>query len=232
MPLQITAIVPTWNEAGQVGRTLANLRRAGVDELIVVDAGSRDGTLEEARPLADRVLEVGGGLFAQLNAGASEARGDVLLFHYADVELPGGARAEIERVLSGQEVAGGAFLLSFASPRHRYQVIAAGANLRNRLGLGPFGDQSLFIRTRVFRALGGYDPVAYLADLDLVRRVRRAGGFAVTSLAVRASVRRWERHGTLRTLLEHWWLTLRYVAGRRRVASPGVGRSDELRTIR
>ena len=54
----------------------------------MVDGGSRDGTADLARPLADRVLTAPRGRAAQMNAGAAAARGEVLLFLHADTQLP------------------------------------------------------------------------------------------------------------------------------------------------
>jgi rSAM/selenodomain-associated transferase 2 len=226
----ITAIVPALNEEERIAASLASLRAAGVDELLVVDGGSRDATVAIARGAADRVLAAGGGLFAQLNAGAREARGEVLLFHYADVELPAAARCIIAEALGDPAVVGGAFRLGFDSPRFPYRLIAAAANLRNRLGLGPFGDQSIFARAAAFQRLGGFAADLPLADLDLVRRLRRVGRFVIAPDPVRASVRRWERNGVGRTALRHAWLTLRWTAGFHRRSEAEAVR--ELREVR
>ncbi|MBI4604639.1 MAG: glycosyltransferase family 2 protein [Planctomycetes bacterium] len=232
MALRISAIVPTLNEEEGIAGTLASLRQAGLDEVVVVDGGSRDATAALARAQADRVLEALGGLFAQLNRGAAEARGDVLVFHYADVDFPAAGRAAIEGAFESGGLAGGAFALGFRSPLLRYAVIARGAGLRNRLGVGPFGDQSIFARAEVFRRIGGYRPGAFLEDLDLVRRLKREGAFRILGERVRASVRRWERNGVVPTLLEHWKLTLLYLAGRGRAASEAARAARDLRTVR
>src|SRR5262245_61235439 len=114
MSLRLSAVVPTGNEAEHLVPTIRSLRRGGIEEVIVVDGGSRDGTMALARQHADRAIEAAGGLFTQLNAGAREARGDAILFHYADVELPPEARAALEGALAREAVVGGAFRLELA----------------------------------------------------------------------------------------------------------------------
>jgi rSAM/selenodomain-associated transferase 2 len=227
--LTISAIVPTWNEEAVIVEALESLRRGGVDEILVVDAGSDDGTAARARAIADRCLEGSGGLFAQLNAGARQAAGDVLLFHYADVLFPAAGRQAIESALTSPLAVGGAFRLSFASERWRYQVTARAANWRNRLRLGPFGDQSLFARAEVFHGLGGFRHDAFFEDLDLVNRLRRAGRFHIVPQAVRASVRRWESMGFLRTHITHYWLYALYLT---RLGRPTKRARHKTRTLR
>lgn len=229
---RVTAVVPTWREAAEIGRSLRSLRAGGVDEIIVVDGGSDDDTVELARRHADKVLERTGGLFAQLNHGARAASGDVLMFHYADVQFPVKGHDAIDRALEDERVVGGAFALLFASGSSRYRVIAGGANLRNRVRLGPFGDQSIFVRAAAFDKVGGFREGRFLEDLQLVERLRRRGRFRLLDEPVRASVRRWERMGVLRTLTSHWWLCALYLAGKRRAGSRAAERAVELRTLR
>jgi glycosyltransferase involved in cell wall biosynthesis len=224
----LSAVVPALDEEAAIADSLRSLREGGADEVIAVDGGSRDGTVEAARPLADRVLAAEGGIFAQLNAGALEARGDVLLFHYADVIFPRGGRGAILHALEDPGVAGGSFTLALRSERARYRLVAALAGVRNRLRIGPFGDQSIFTRAETFRRLGGFRAEAFLADLDLVRRLRREGRFRILEGRVLASVRRWERNGFVRTALTHGWLTFLGASGLGRRA--GAGR--DLRRVR
>jgi rSAM/selenodomain-associated transferase 2 len=229
-PLRISVIVPTLNEADGVGRCLASLRAAAVDEIIVVDGGSHDGTLERARAQADRVFEGESDLFAQLNRGAREATGEVLLFHYADVLFPAGGRSAIEGALQTPDRCGGAFRLVFASPERRYRVTACLANLRNRCGIGPFGDQSIFVRAAVFAEVGGFQEALAFADHALVRRLHRAGRFTLLETAVQASARRWEQLGFFRTLAFHYGMYVRYFAPLQQARTRAKAR--ELRTVR
>src|SRR5262245_25798240 len=68
----ISIIIPTLNEAANIEATLAHLQplRVRGHEVIVVDGGSRDGTLRLARPLADRVVTAARGRARQMNTGA------------------------------------------------------------------------------------------------------------------------------------------------------------------
>jgi len=227
----VSVIVPTLNEEGTISRTLQDLGGSReVLEVIVVDGGSRDRTGALARSGATRFLVEPGGLALQLNAGARAARGDVLLFHPADLQLPESGLREIRRILANPRVVGGAFRLGFASPRPIYRLIALLANLRNLFGFGPFGDQAIFARRGTFEELGGFSPGAVLEDLDLVKRLRRAGRFVILPSPVRSSVRRYEEGGVLNIFAAHFWSGLLYLLGFRERARALKGRLQKVRS--
>lgn len=86
--VRVSAVIPAYNEAATLPETLVALRRAGcVDEVIVVDDGSTDGTADAARPYADRVLVHGEnrGKGAALETGWRAAHGEILLFLDGDL---------------------------------------------------------------------------------------------------------------------------------------------------
>lgn len=81
MPAPATVIVRAKNEAATIGATLRSLRAQTVRaEVIVIDSGSTDGTVEIARGLCDRLIEIPPERFTYgfaLNLGAHEASGPV-----------------------------------------------------------------------------------------------------------------------------------------------------------
>ncbi|MEM7230663.1 MAG: glycosyltransferase family 2 protein [Planctomycetota bacterium] len=231
MSLPVSAVVPTLNEAENISTCLEALRAAGVAEIVVVDGGSTDDTLERAVALSDATLRQDGGLVAQLNRGARECSHPYLLFQYADGVFPlEGASALIAALERG--ATGGAFRLAFDSDRRAFRTIARGAAWRNRLGFGPFGDQSIFASAAAFEEIGGFDAEACLPDFDLVKRLKRAGRFELLEEAVVSSVRRWEKDGVLATTWTHWRVSLEYLLGRGRCSRKTKGTTEELRRVR
>lgn len=231
-PALISAIVPTLNEEACIESCLQRLRLAGAEELIVVDGGSEDRTLELARSEADRVLVEPGGVFQQMNRGAREAGGGVLVFQYADGILGEGACSEIHRTLEDPAIAGGAFRLRLDRPGLFYGAVSLCSDWRNRLGFGPFGDQSIFVRAEVFRREGGFPQDGILPDHELVRTLYRSGGFKLLREQVLVSARRWERCGKWSTLLRHWWYSALYLGGLRRSGGAVTRGTEILRKVR
>jgi glycosyltransferase involved in cell wall biosynthesis len=76
-----SVIIPTLNEAQSIGWVLREIAAQEVDEVIVVDGGSTDGTVVLARASGARVVqELARGYGRACATGAAAARGDILLF--------------------------------------------------------------------------------------------------------------------------------------------------------
>jgi len=190
--MQLSVIVPVLDEVRVIDERLTELERLGVHEILVVDGGSRDGTLGVvARHTRARALTAQRGRATQMNAGASVATGGVLLFLHADVALPADALAHIERALADPRVVGGAFRTWTVADRPtRLGPLLHLADLRSRYSSLPYGDQALFVRAPVFRALGGFPPIPLMEDLALSRLLRNAGRLRIVPARVRVSGRR------------------------------------------
>ncbi|MFL6947708.1 MAG: TIGR04283 family arsenosugar biosynthesis glycosyltransferase [Xanthobacteraceae bacterium] len=211
----LSIILPVLDEAAIIAdalAALAPLRQRGA-EVIVVDGGSRDGTVDLARPAADRVIASPRGRAAQMNAGAALARGAVLLFLHADTRLPGNADA---LVLAGLERSGrawGRFDIAIAGRSPLLAIVAAAINLRSRLTRIATGDQAIFVSRDVFAAVGGFPDIALMEDVALSRALKRISRPVCVAAKVTTSGRRWEQHGVLRTVVLMWRLRLAYFLG-------------------
>jgi rSAM/selenodomain-associated transferase 2 len=212
---RISIIVPALDEAEGIARALAPLQalRARGHEVLVVDGGSADGTAEAAAPLADRVLRSERGRARQQNAGAREARGDVLLFLHADTRLPDGAD---RRVLDGLARSGrgwGRFDVRLTGRVAMLRVVERMISLRSRVGGVATGDQAIFVRRDWFRDAGGFPEIPLMEDVALSRALLRRGRPLCLRETVLTSSRRWESRGVWRTILLMWRLRLEYRLG-------------------
>ncbi|MCX7408574.1 MAG: TIGR04283 family arsenosugar biosynthesis glycosyltransferase [Planctomycetales bacterium] len=201
----ISVIIPTLNEGVSIARLIAETRRIGVCEIIVVDGGSTDETLVEAA-LADRVISSPRGRATQQNLGASASRGEVLLFLHADCQLPVGAFDAIRGGLDDARTVGGCFGQTIAAEGRLYRWLEWGNGLRVRWLRMAYGDQAIFIRKSVFEQLGGFPEVKLMEDVLLMKRLRHAGRFILLPDRITVSARRWQRHGPIRQTLRNWLL--------------------------
>ena len=203
-PIKCSVIVPTLNERESLPETLRALaEHQWIHEVIVADGGSTDGTREWfASQNFARFVESPPGKGNQINRGAQTASGDLLLILHADCQLPTDAGERIASALRSQSVAGGCFEVRFNASRPRsLKMVAAGINFRCRLTKGATGDQGIFVRRNVFERIRGCPDWPLFEDVDLVRRIKNVGRFAVLDSYLLVSPRRHLARGVLRTVL-------------------------------
>lgn len=211
----LSIIVPVLDEGEGIRhalQALAELPRSDV-EIIVVDGGSRDDTMLQASPLADRLLQAPRGRAAQMNAGVAKAAGDVLLFLHADTRLPPAADRLIMDGLARSGRSWGRFDVSIGGRHPLLRVIAAMMNLRSRITGIATGDQAIFVTSKLFAEIGGYPEIALMEDVALATALKRRGAPLCLSDRVVTSGRRWEAQGVIRTMLLMWRLRAAYFFG-------------------
>ncbi len=189
----ITIVIPTLNEGESIAFTISALQSLdGPKEIVVVDGGSADETVAIARSSGARVIDAARGRGQQMRAGAMGAQGDVLWFVHADTIPPACALASIRQALADRSVVGGNLGVIFdGSTRAARRMTAIYPWLRVlRL---CYGDSGIFVRREVYERIGGFRPVALFEDLDLLRRLRRAGRFVHLQPCMITSSRRFEQ---------------------------------------
>jgi rSAM/selenodomain-associated transferase 2 len=209
----ISVVIPTLNEASNIGQTLAQVRQAGECQIVVVDGGSEDGTPEIAGRYADMVLSASRGRARQMNVGARAATGEILLFLHADTVLPQGFSGLLAQAFADPHVVGGRFDVRLNAPGWPFRMIEMMMNLRSRLTRISTGDQAIFVRREAFLAIDGYPEVELMEDLALSRKLRRMGKIACLRAQVVTSARRWQRDGMLKTIVLMWTLRLAHALG-------------------
>lgn len=210
--MKLSIVIPALNEAEILGNTLQSLKDQP-SEIIVVDGGSKDDTVRVARQYTSHVLLSRTGRGIQQDTGAHQARGDVLLFLHADTILPLGYQHLIDQALAHPGVVFGAFRLRIHPPKPAQDLIAFMANLRSRILKVPYGDQALFVRRSAYFKVSGFQDWPIMEDVDLVRRLNRAGGFKLARGFVQTSARRWQKENIVHTTLRNWSLIIRYCLG-------------------
>jgi rSAM/selenodomain-associated transferase 2 len=212
---KLSIIIPVLNEATFLPRQLESLQpfRSRGHELIVVDGGSTDDSLELALPLCDKIERCNPGRSLQMNRGAELASGSVLVFLHCDTCLPNAADAVISEVFQDPECLWGRFDVRLGKGTGVYRLIAGLMNIRSRLTAIATGDQTLLIRVSEFNALGGYAEIPLMEDVEICKRLRLRSQPKVLRATVTSSTRRWEQQGVVRTVLLMWWLRFLFFLG-------------------
>jgi rSAM/selenodomain-associated transferase 2 len=211
---RFSIIIPLLNEVTAIVPLLEGLRdwRDNGAEIIIVDGGSTDGSAEAAAPLVSLLLTSRRGRARQMNAGAAQARGDILLFLHADTCLPAHALEHIARAID-HGAHWGRFDVRITGQLRGLGLVAWMMNRRSRLTGIATGDQAIFVSRQAFDRVGGYADLPLMEDIVLSRALRRIGWPACLHERVTTSGRRWQKHGLLPTILKMWQLRWRFFFG-------------------
>jgi rSAM/selenodomain-associated transferase 2 len=209
----ISIVIPSRHDAAALARTLDHLgthvtgwsTRA---ETIVAAWGDRPDTERAVAGRARLIWPERSTRAALMNAGAAQARGAVLFFLHADSFPPPAALELIAQALGDARAVGGAFEHRFTEPGWSLRAITRINRVRYRLTHNYYGDQGIFVRADVFRALGGYPDLALMEDLVLSQRLRRVGRHVLVPVELLTSGRRFLARGPWRTFFFIVWLLL------------------------
>jgi len=209
----ISIIIPTLNEAENLRSTLASAKSGADAEIIVVDGGSTDETVELAKSFGVRLLTTAAGRAGQVNVGALAASGDVLLFLHGDTRLPPGFHQHVQGIMARPGTVAGAFSLGIDGTEIGLRIIEKLANFRSRVFQMPYGDQAIFLRANLFRSIGGFPEMPIMEDFVFIQRLKKEGRVVIAPIAVTTSSRRWKELGILKTTMINQAVLLAYFFG-------------------
>ncbi len=211
--MQFSIIIPTLNEADTIESCLTNLIINHSEiEVIVSDGGSSDGTLDIVSKCPYvRCVNSAPGKGRQMNEGATEAKGDIFIFLHADTSLPLSAFRQIESIMSDPSVAGGSFCLNFDINRFFLNVYSTFTRINHTLF--TYGDQCMFVRSRIFKEIGGFQDIPIMEDVEFQTRLRQIGKFIKIRTPVVTSARRYLENGIIRQQVLNTVLVLLYHLG-------------------
>ncbi len=229
----VSVIIPILNEADNLPLLFENIICLNPlpMQIILVDGGSIDSSIDVAKALMNTLLTDGDsatewqiiesivGRAAQMNAGAALATGNILLFLHADTQLPTNAISEVKHGMiradseCEYEYDWGRFDVRLDSREPLLWLVSQMINWRSRLSSIATGDQALFIKRSLFEQMGGYPSQTLMEDVELCKRLKKIAKPACLNHEVITSARRWQQHGSWRTIWLMWHLRFDYWRG-------------------
>lgn len=212
----ISVIIPTLEEERYIGKTLASLINFIPEiEIIVVDGGSKDKTVEIARRYTEKVFRITErGISKAKNLGAKYAQGDILVFIDADVAVPDDFLLRVIRIFQNPDIVGATCNIMPAKPKLFEFIYFFLLNLfirfsikalpKTKFKLGSRGE-FFAVRKKEFLKIGGFnEKIACLEDFDITFRLFEFRKFAFAEdLVVFESMRRIRKLG-LSKILRVW----------------------------
>lgn len=197
----ISIIIPTFNEEVNITETIKEIKLRDNDnlisEIIVSDGQSTDETISLATNAGATVLKSKKkGRAAQMNYGASTAKGKILYFLHADSIPPKGFTTNILNAFK-KGYKSGCFRLSFD---YKHWFLKANCWFTKfDVNAVRFGDQSLFVTKEVFKKCGGFDEhLLMMEDQEIIHRIKKLGKFTVMNGSVITSARKYLDNGIYR----------------------------------
>ncbi len=211
--MKFSIIIPTLNEEKNILSCLSALQPLRNEcEIIVVDGESIDNTQILASPLANKVITSAKNRSIQMNKGAGQATGDVLIFLHADTILPENSLRLIEQEISPTRQ-WGRFDIRLDGYSRMLKVIAWMMNWRSRITAIATGDQVIFVTRSAFEKVGQYPEISLMEDIALSKALKKIHPPICLKAKAVSSGRRWESNGIFKTILLMWSLRLRYFLG-------------------
>lgn len=202
--ITLSVIIPTFNEELSIRKTLdAVSRLVNVDEVIVVDGGSADKTVEIVESYKNlkklKLIEIEeANRGRQLHEGTKRASGEIFWFLHADTRPVQGSGRQIKQYMRYKEVVGGNFDLTFSGDTRWANFLTKLYPYLRSIGL-VYGDSAIFVRREVYEKIGGFRFLPVFEDLDLYKRLQKRGRFVHVNLPVTTSSRRFENRSFLMT---------------------------------
>jgi|CXWL01.1.fsa_nt_gi rSAM/selenodomain-associated transferase 2 len=211
----VTVVIPTYNEEKALPHTLRELlRQSGDYEVIVVDGGSTDRTLQVllkhgfcfgasliTQHPSQVILAAPKGRSSQMNAGAKQAAGEWLIFLHADTVLPAGAIQRLNEMEADQTIQAGGFMHQFSGDDWRLKLISFLDNFRCARSRIIYGDQALFVRRAMFEQLGRFPSQLILEDVAFCEKLIRVTTPLLLSPPVITDARKFLRMGIWKSFL-------------------------------
>jgi rSAM/selenodomain-associated transferase 2 len=208
---KISIIIPTLNESLIIEKCLSHLHHLANTEIIFVDGGSKDSTIELIKNAGfNIIISPLTGRSHQMNLGAKYATGEILLFLHADTFLPLNYSTLVTNILTQSKTIVGAFSLKIDSDKTIFRFLEVMINCRSHFLSLPYGDQGIFLKKSIFEQIGGFKEIPIMEDFELIKRLQKQGKIVIVDESVITSARRWQKLGVWKTTLINQLIILGY----------------------
>ena len=212
----IGVVIPAFNSSADINLTLLSLKETNQvfdADLLVVDGVSIDNTIEIATSYGARIINTSPNRGNQLALGALAVKGDWLLFIHADTQLEEGWIKTVNDFIKNPKNSNNVayFHLAFNDQKQAARRLEKITEWRCRFLKMPYGDQGLLIKRSLYNSVGGYQPLALMEDVDLIRRLKSHKLIPLPATAITSANRYSQKGYLIRSARNLLCLTLYYL---------------------
>ena len=213
----LSIVIPTLNEALHLPLLLSDLNVWPNDfELIIVDGGSIDLTISIAQIQGvDVIKSPKKNRGYQLKTGASNARGDWLLFLHADSRLRIGWVRSLSQIIQNKKSKNFAWYFDFKIKKDNleYRFLEIAVALRSLVLQHPYGDQGLLIHKDLYYKIGGYSSLKIMEDIDLITRITKKTKLKRIRESIYTDDRKWTNSNIIKRAIKNYKLRQKWRQG-------------------
>ena len=213
----LSIVIPTLNEALHLPLLLSDLNVWPNDfELIIVDGGSIDLTISIAQIQGvDVIKSPKKNRGYQLKTGASNARGDWLLFLHADSRLRIGWVRSLSQIIQNKKSKNFAWYFDFKIKKDNleYRFLEIAVALRSLFLQQPYGDQGLLIHKDLYYKTGGFSSLKIMEDIDLITRITKKTKLKRIRESIYTDDRKWTNSNIIKRAIKNYKLRKKWRQG-------------------
>ena len=213
----LSIIIPTLNEAKSLPLLFADLNSWPYDlDLIIVDGGSNDLTTSIAEVQGVSVIHcLKKNRGHQLKIGASNARGNWLLFLHADSRLDPRWVNNLLKIIKTETSKDHPWYFDFKIKNNniQFRFLEIAVALRSCLLQRPYGDQGLLIHKDLYNNSGGFYSLKIMEDLDFIIRITKNKKAKRIGVNIFTDDKKWYKSNIIRRAIKNARLRKRWRQG-------------------
>ncbi len=213
----ISIIIPAHNEKNNLEKLIPYLENlsspVAYEILIAISPNNKDGTKTITHSNKTTFINCAkSGRASQMNCASMAAKGDILVFLHADVIPPNSFLTDIYKTLS-KNIEAGFFSYKFNSDNF-FLKINSSFTSKDSIFTGG-GDQCLFIKTKTFAFLNGFNEKQVLMeDFEIFKRIKKNNiPYTIINNDLIVSSRKYEKNSYLRVNLSNFILVVLFKFG-------------------